>query len=108
MNIQVYCRIKPSDGSIITLKDNSIFVNNESYNFDHVFPPQSSQEDVFEKVSPTISDFLKGYNCTLFVYGTTSSGKTHTISGSETDKGIIPRTIDKIFEHITSQNIIES
>ena len=30
---------------------------------------------------------------TVFAYGVTSSGKTHTIQGSKADPGIIPRAV---------------
>jgi kinesin family protein 3/17 len=38
---------------------------------------------------------LEGYNGTIFAYGQTGTGKTHTMEGSKTDenqRGIIPRT----------------
>ena len=37
---------------------------------------------------------FEGFNCSILAYGQTSSGKTHTIQGDETDKGMIPRAID--------------
>ena len=54
---------------------------------------------------------MKGFNATIFAYGQTSSGKTHTMEGSslhdEEGRGILPRFMDKIFESImeSSQNI---
>lgn len=47
---------------------------------------------------------MKGYNGTIFVYGQTSSGKTHTMQGPNIDdselKGIIPRMNNTIFEAV--------
>ena len=47
---------------------------------------------------------LKGYNGTIFAYGQTSSGKTHTMEGPDIDdkenKGVIPRIIENIFDYI--------
>lgn len=46
---------------------------------------------------------LKGYNGTIFAYGQTSSGKTHTMEGVLGDskmQGIIPRIVNDIFNHI--------
>ena len=44
-----------------------------------------------------------GYNGTIFAYGQTSSGKTHTMEGVMGDpqlQGIIPRIVNDIFNHI--------
>ena len=46
---------------------------------------------------------LSRYNGTIFAYGQTSSGKTHTIEGSSrkfADRGLIPRTISAIYEEV--------
>lgn len=46
---------------------------------------------------------LAGYNGTIFAYGQTSSGKTHTMEGVIGDpskQGIIPRIVNDIFNHI--------
>ena len=51
---------------------------------------------------------LDGYNCTIFAYGQTGTGKTYTMSGDMTDSfgtygdnaGIIPRALYKMFEKI--------
>lgn len=52
------------------------------YLFDKVFKPNASQEKVFsESAKSIVSDVLAGYNGTIFAYGQTSSGKTHTMEG---------------------------
>ena len=46
---------------------------------------------------------LEGYNGTIFAYGQTGTGKTHTMEGSESDeslRGIVPRAISYIFNAI--------
>ena len=70
-----------------------------------MFDEHSHQNQIFEIVSrPIIVHSLNGYNATIFAYGQTGSGKTHTMEGKslhdETDKGIIPRTMDEIFSKI--------
>lgn len=53
--------------------------------------------------SLSYADVLNGYNGTIFAYGQTSSGKTHTMEGVIGDpnlQGIIPRIIQDIFNHI--------
>ena len=52
---------------------------------------------------PVVVDVLSGFNGTIFAYGQTSSGKTHTMEGVLTDselQGIIPRIVGDIFSHI--------
>jgi len=53
------------------------------------------------------ADVLCGYNGTIFAYGQTSSGKTHTMEGVMGDpgkEGIIPRIVNDIFNHIYSMD----
>jgi kinesin family member 11 len=53
---------------------------------------------------------LSGYNCTLFAYGQTGTGKTYTMSGDLEDfhgtigveAGIIPRTLHRLFHTLDS------
>jgi len=54
----------------------------------------------------TTNNFFKTYYIlgTVFAYGQTSSGKTHTMHGDRNDPGIIPRAIHDIFQII--QNVI--
>ena len=68
------------------------------FNYDHAFPPSTSQEDVFDQVGDLVQSALDGYNVCLFSYGQTGSGKTHSMQGSGTGdmRGIIPRAIEKI------------
>lgn len=43
---------------------------------------------------------FQGYNACIFAYGQTGSGKSYTMMGSATEKGLIPRLCDSIFERI--------
>ncbi len=45
-----------------------------------------------------MDNVLDGYNGTIFAYGQTGCGKTHTMMGNNTEegKGIIPRTFSQI------------
>lgn len=47
---------------------------------------------------------LEGYNSTIFVYGQTGCGKSFTMEGNRdvaTEKGIISRAFEHIFEAIS-------
>jgi centromeric protein E len=62
--------------------------------FDHVFDATSTNEDVYNDLAkPVVDSALAGYNGTVFAYGQTSSGKTHTMLGQRDDPGITPRAV---------------
>ena len=74
------------------------------FSFDNVFTSFSTQEEVFEAtLEPVIDDVFKGFESTVFAYGQTGTGKTHTMEGNlknSDDYGIIPRSAIKIFEDL--------
>ena len=45
----------------------------------------------------------QGFTTTVFAYGSTGSGKTHTISGTEESPGVLPRAVDLLFERLKSE-----
>ncbi|KAI0980262.1 hypothetical protein GJ496_009803 [Pomphorhynchus laevis] len=114
-NIRVLCRFRPlndserrANCSAITKfphgTDDTVFVSGKVYVFDKVFGPDADQNKVYDEAAREIvGDILNGYNGTIFAYGQTSSGKTHTMEGSledESSQGIIPRIVSDIFDHI--------
>ncbi|KAG8924851.1 kinesin-like protein Klp5 [Tulasnella sp. 408] len=73
----------------------------QRYTFDRVFDEHVRQIDVFENTTkPLLDGLLTGFNATVFAYGATGCGKTHTISGTETDPGIIYLTMAELFTKI--------
>ena len=53
--------------------------------------------------SPIVNETLAGFNCTIFAYGQTGTGKTHTMEGdisSEENSGIVPRSVKAILEQL--------
>ncbi|KAJ9084040.1 Kinesin- protein 11 [Entomophthora muscae] len=81
------------------------------YTFDHVYGPSASQRTIFENVAaPIVDQVLEGYSCTIFAYGQTGTGKTHTIEGKLNDvhmipvgdAGIIPRVLFRLFESLNA------
>ncbi|XP_010129176.1 PREDICTED: kinesin heavy chain isoform 5C [Chlamydotis macqueenii] len=83
-------------------------IQGKPYVFDRVLPPNTTQEQVYNACAKQIvKDVLEGYNGTIFAYGQTSSGKTHTMEGKLHDPqlmGIIPRIAHDIFDHIYSMD----
>ncbi|KAJ0404184.1 hypothetical protein P43SY_002027 [Pythium insidiosum] len=86
---------------------------------DAVFQGDASQDDVFRSVEDCIDGLLAGFDCSVFAYGQTGTGKTHTMSGlphhddgredfsdgadgfdMRPEFGIVPRGIAKLFDAI--------
>ncbi|EER04371.1 kif-3, putative, partial [Perkinsus marinus ATCC 50983] len=64
---------KPSAASRDTAKE---------FTFDAVYPPVASQSQIYEEAAyPIVENVLEGYNGTIFAYGQTGTGKTHTMVG---------------------------
>ena len=75
----------------------------KSFTFDHTYDWRATQQLIFNQTAlPILESIMEGYNGTIFAYGQTGTGKTYTMEGNdnETDKGIIPRSIDWIFNNI--------
>lgn len=69
--------------------------------FDFVFDHEHSTLNVYEKVAHGILDgVFNGFNGTIFAYGQTSSGKTHTLMGNENEPGVIVLAVRDIFASI--------
>ncbi|XP_044299101.1 kinesin heavy chain [Varanus komodoensis] len=116
-SIKVLCRFRPLNQSEILRGDkfipvfqgdDTVIIGGKPYVFDRVFPPNTTQEQVYHACAMQIvKDVLAGYNGTIFAYGQTSSGKTHTMEGKLHDPqlmGIIPRIAQDIFNHIYSMD----
>ncbi|EGC31353.1 hypothetical protein DICPUDRAFT_40083, partial [Dictyostelium purpureum] len=68
---------------------------------DYVFGIESNTIDLYNAIAKNIvKSSLYGINGTIFAYGQTSSGKTHTMKGSEQIPGIIGLSVNDIFHYI--------
>ncbi|XP_057159690.1 kinesin-like protein KIF23 isoform X3 [Ursus arctos] len=73
------------------------------YSFKQVFGIHTTQKELFDAVAnPLVDDLIHGKNGLLFTYGVTGSGKTHTMTGSPGEGGLLPRCLDMIFNSIGS------
>ncbi|CAG8525496.1 14441_t:CDS:10 [Funneliformis mosseae] len=84
----------------------------KTYTFDRVFGPEADQAKIFDHiVIPILHEVKAGYNCTLFAYGQTSTGKTYTMEGNldiangqmNKHAGIIPRTLFNLFQDLEAE-----
>ncbi|KAF9264663.1 kinesin-domain-containing protein [Marasmius fiardii PR-910] len=81
-----------------------------TYPFDLVFGPEADQALVYhEVVNPMLEQVVEGYNCTLFAYGQTGTGKTYTMQGDlvptpmgnpSSHAGMIPRVLFRLFHYL--------
>ncbi|KAI4272151.1 MAG: hypothetical protein LQ337_005502, partial [Flavoplaca oasis] len=93
-------------GKNVELSMGASALSNKTYHFDKVFSPAADQAMVFEDVvTPLLDEMLQGYNCTIFAYGQTGTGKTYTMSGDMSETlgilsdaaGVIPRVLHSLF-----------
>lgn len=139
-NIQVVVRCRPRNGKevkecspsvvkcqpakreIVVKHDiantSSLSSSTKTFTFDRVFAPDTKQIDVYRSVVvPILDEVLMGYNCTIFAYGQTGTGKTYTMEGERSQDncsweedpsaGIIPRTMHQLLEKLNSQTDCE-
>lgn len=126
-SIRVVCRFRPlnekelamtnKEGKINFISKNQLQFTSIAeaqtinFNFDYIFPPTSTQKEIYESSSKEIiASVLQGYNGTIFAYGQTSSGKTYTMTGeinSPEKEGIIPRMIHYVFDQILHSENLE-
>ncbi|XP_070569562.1 kinesin-like protein KIF11-B [Ptychodera flava] len=132
-NVQVAVRCRPlneqekSQQTVISVNDKKNQVNvgcdipgksfKKTFSFDKVFGPHAKQIDVYKSVVvPIVDEVLQGYNCTIFAYGQTGTGKTFTMEGERSADtsiawdedplaGIIPRTLHQLFETLQRMNV---
>lgn len=141
VNVQVAVRCRPLNHRELTSGERSVLVcaedrrevvcaapitqrkgpaasanSKKMYTYDHVFGQDATQADVYEGiVKPIVDEVLQGYNCTVFAYGQTGTGKTHTMEGRRDEgmvgiqerrlaenAGIIPRAVKQVFDHLRS------
>ncbi|XP_030926949.1 kinesin-like protein KIN-5C [Quercus lobata] len=87
------------------------------FTFDKVFGPSAQQRDLYDQaVIPIVHEVLEGFNCTIFAYGQTGTGKTYTMEGEckrsksgpkgelPPEAGVIPRAVKQIFDTLEGQN----
>ncbi|XP_035792207.1 kinesin-like protein Klp61F [Anopheles albimanus] len=128
-NVQVYVRVRPTNSREKLIRSQEIVdvisprevhlksTYNDSrtskkFTFDRAFCPGSRQNEVYHSVvAPYIEEVLAGFNCTVFAYGQTGTGKTFTMVGEEepelsaaweddTMTGIIPRAVNHLFDEL--------
>ncbi|KAF1766301.1 hypothetical protein GCK72_006257 [Caenorhabditis remanei] len=127
-NLRVAVRVRPMNGtersekcSTIVKVDkgkSSIDLKSKPFGpFFRVYDTDTTQADIYaDLVSSQIKKVIAGFNCTVFAYGQTGTGKTFTMEGGRTDAkssqddpstGIIPRAVEDIFEQLETSGCEE-
>ncbi|KAL4379213.1 hypothetical protein GQ457_02G024490 [Hibiscus cannabinus] len=112
-NVTVTVRFRPLSPREIRLgeeiawyADGETIVRNEhnpsvAYAYDRVFGPTTTTRHVYDVAAQhVVSGAMEGINGTIFAYGVTSSGKTHTMHGDQRSPGIIPLAVKDAFSII--------
>ncbi|CAL5323750.1 unnamed protein product [Camellia sinensis] len=111
-NIKVFCRTRPifeDEGpSVVEFPDDctiriptgvdDVANPKKDFEFDRVYGPHVGQAELFSDVQPFVQSALDGYNVSVFAYGQTKSGKTHTMVGSSHDRGLYARSFEELFD----------
>ncbi|KAM4524430.1 kinesin-like protein KIF22 isoform 1-T2 [Odontesthes bonariensis] len=75
------------------------------YHFDVFHGEQTTQKEVFlASVKPILPHILNGQNASVFAYGPTGAGKTHTMLGSPEQPGVIPRAVCEVFNLVNAKD----
>ncbi|XP_027924353.1 kinesin-like protein KIN-7K, chloroplastic isoform X2 [Vigna unguiculata] len=112
-NVTVTVRFRPLNPreirqgeEIAWYADGDTIVRNEynpsiAYAYDRVFGPTTTTRQVYDVAAQhVVSGAMEGINGTVFAYGVTSSGKTHTMHGDQRSPGIIPLAVKDAFSII--------
>ncbi|CAI9111458.1 OLC1v1011681C2 [Oldenlandia corymbosa var. corymbosa] len=111
-SIKVFCRARPlfedegpsvlefpDDCTVrVNTGDDSVSNPKKDFEFDRVYAPHITQAELFADVQPFVQSAFDGYNVSIFAYGQTHSGKTHTMEGSSHDRGLYARCFEELFD----------
>lgn len=127
-NVQVVVRCRPMNSKEESNHETCIAKCNEfertisimnksskpkAFKFDRVYGPNITQKEIYnDAITPIVDEALNGFNCTIFAYGQTGTGKTYTMEGlrgslndsarwkANMEAGIITRAIHHVFDSL--------
>ena len=85
------------DKNSLIVKNNKVNNNLKKFEFDYIFPENSSQQDIYEEIFPFVHSLFKGNNVIIISFGQKKSGKTFTLLGDNNNIGIIGRALQELF-----------
>ncbi|KJE96787.1 hypothetical protein CAOG_07056 [Capsaspora owczarzaki ATCC 30864] len=125
--IHVYLRVRPltavelsSGGSCVEIVNKSSVIlhppanahtltKEQQYKFTAVMGPETDQRATFDKTTlPLLQDVEQGHNCVLLCYGVTNAGKTYTMQGAPNAEGVLPRSVEYVFNGVAGRQLRNS
>ncbi|NWX40828.1 KI20A protein, partial [Steatornis caripensis] len=98
----------PKESSAMKNSERGIGHSVHRFTFSQVFGPETTQSEFFEgSMKEIVRSYVNGVNGLVFAYGVTNAGKTFTIQGTSKDFGILPRSLDVIFNHIRGRHYLK-
>ncbi|KAM6283135.1 kinesin-like protein KIF20A [Porphyrio hochstetteri] len=98
----------PKESSAMKNSEKGIGHSVHKFTFSKVFGPETTQSEFFEgSMKEIVRAYVNGVNGLVFTYGVTNAGKTFTIQGTSKDFGILPRSLDVIFNHIRGRHYLK-
>lgn len=114
-NIRVFCRCRQDDRSVCALQfdkqEGRVMVKSaqgrkKMFEFERVYVPTTTQEEIFEDTKPTILSCVDGYNVCIIAYGQTGAGKTYTMTGPQDNPGVNIRSVKELFKSCRQRETI--
>ena len=123
--VRVLCRVRPTTAEeqtrgerVVAIQGNQrlrlqnaaeyVGEHEASWAFDAAYDTDASQAQVYESIQPITQDVLRGFHATVFAYGQTGAGKTHSMFGPPDcsldgpDAGVVPRLLKDLFAGLTA------
>ncbi|KFP35958.1 Kinesin-like KIF20A, partial [Chlamydotis macqueenii] len=98
----------PKESSAMKNSERGISHSVHRFTFSQVFGPETTQSEFFEgSMREIVRAYVNGVNGLVFTYGVTNAGKTFTIQGTSKDFGILPRSLDVIFNHVKGRQYLK-
>ncbi|XP_009471384.1 PREDICTED: kinesin-like protein KIF20A [Nipponia nippon] len=98
----------PKESSAMKNSERGIGHSVHRFTFSQVFGPETTQSEFFEgSMKEIVRAYVNGVNGLVFTYGVTNAGKTFTIQGTSKDFGILPRSLEVIFNHIRGRHYLK-
>ncbi|XP_005152796.3 kinesin-like protein KIF20A [Melopsittacus undulatus] len=98
----------PKESSAVKNSEKGIGRSVRKFTFSQVFGPETTQSEFFKgSMKEIVRAYVNGVNGLVFTYGVTNAGKTFTIQGTSKDFGILPRSLDVVFNHIRGRHYLK-
>jgi len=105
--VRVFCRVRQvleaeHDHEVVAVNGHTVSLRQSAdmhnFSFDRVFDVAADQETLYGEVTGLVQSALDGYVACIFAYGQTGAGKTYTMQGTPETPGLIPRSLEAVFQ----------